>query len=99
MQQQKKNGNRQEEKRKPAFSMKLWSDRSTIIEAAVWANEMQGDNGNWTAYSVTFSRQYRDEKGTWNTNHSYRQHDLACLGFLLQKALSWSLEQKAETNF
>src|SRR4051812_48597429 len=54
------------EKRKPAVSYRLMSDRTTSIEAAVWSNEMQnGDGEKWTQYSVTLSRSYKDQNGQW----------------------------------
>lgn len=46
------------------------------IKAAVWENETEGGG---VYHSVTFSRLYRTEDGTWRSTSSFRGHDLLLL--------------------
>src|SRR5262245_40153111 len=62
----------------PAMSYKLMVDQGTSLEAAVWPKELNGQNGSYTVYSVTFRRSYRDDQGTWQNPDKafFRPHEL-----------------------
>lgn len=87
----------QEAKKKPVMSFKTMSDRTTSLETAIWANENEGDNGHkFTSYSITLSRSYRKEDGTWVPGPSFRPHDLPVVQFLIGKCYDWIMSEKTD---
>src|SRR2546421_91794 len=87
------------EKKRPVFSMKLRSDRTTVIEVAVWADEVQYQEGPSIQPSITVQRSYKTDDGWKNQDKpSFRQHDLPILFFLLEKAQAWVFEQRTEST-
>jgi hypothetical protein len=88
----------QGEKKKPAASWKCNSDRTTLLEVAVWANEVSKDGASWTQYAATVRRSYRGQDGRWHDSSSYRQHDIPVLLFLLDKAHAWCLSVRTEDS-
>lgn len=68
----------------PFATFTAWSGVAQI-KVNVWANVMQGEQGEFTVYSVTFGRSYR--KGDeWKEGGGYRAQDLPVLQHLLTKA-------------
>jgi hypothetical protein len=80
--------------KRPEISFKYPSERGTKIEVAVWANEQQGSNGMFTTYSITLKRSYLDKDEQWQTNASFRKHDLPVVMHALSKAYDWILEKR-----
>lgn len=70
------------------------TDRNTSIEVAVWQNEIEGSEGNFTTFNVTIKRSYRDESGAWHVNMNMRPHDLPVAVHALAKAHDFILEAK-----
>lgn len=80
--------------RRPVATFKCASSRDTYVEAAVWENEVNYQDGSkGTQYVVSFSRSYKNGEG-WKTNHSYRAHDLVILEHLLRRAHAWVTDQR-----
>src|SRR4051794_40975477 len=58
------NGARNDGKKRPVVSYKLSSDRTTVIEVAVWENVVTYNDGNaGVQYSITVNRSYRTDAG------------------------------------
>jgi hypothetical protein len=84
--------------RRPCFSLKCNTDRTTSISVAVWANEVTWpDQTTGTTYSITFSRSYKDNAGAWHQNQNYRGHDIPVLLHLLSRAHQWCLDQRTSS--
>jgi hypothetical protein len=87
------------EKKKPVASWKCPSDRTTMLEVAVWENEVtHGDGSKGTQYAIVPSRSYKGQDGKWRPSFSCRQHDIPVLLFLLDKAHSWCLAARTEDS-
>jgi hypothetical protein len=88
------------QKRKPEVSYRCFTDRTTRLEVAVWANEMTGQDGStYKQHAITFSRNYKDGSGTWvNDSRSYRAHDLPVLLYLLDRAYKYTLDSRTEDS-
>lgn len=84
--------------KRPEISFKYPSERGTKIEVAVWANEQQGTNGTFTTYSVTLKRSYLDKEEKWQTNASFRGHDLPVVMHALHKAYEWIMEKREQST-
>jgi hypothetical protein len=74
-----------------------WKFALGLISAAVWANSVQGPNGeNRTVRSVTIQRRYFDRQdNTWKTATSFGVGDLPALKRVLTRAQQF-LEDKEE---
>lgn len=79
--------------------MKLMSDKTTMLEATLWANEVTYENGTSVQYSLSLSRSWKGDNGwTKQERPSYRLYDIPILSFLVSKAHAWALEQRAEVT-
>jgi hypothetical protein len=87
-----------EAKRRPAATFAAMTDRTTRVEIAAWANVHQGQNGEYTQYSLTFRRSWRDAQNQWHDGGSYRVHDVPVLLYLLQRAYDFCVAQRAEVK-
>lgn len=56
------------------------------------------DAEEYTAYSLTLSRAWRDAAGHWADSHSYRGHDVPVLLYLVQRAYEWCLARRARVR-
>lgn len=84
-----------EGKKRPLVSFKCATDRSTWIDVAIWSQDVTYGNGEKsTQYVTSFHRSYRDGNGEFQTNYSYRQHDLPILQYLLTRAYAWIADQR-----
>lgn len=80
---------------RPAARFAAHSDRTTRIEVAVWAKQVRGsDAEEYTQYSLTLSRSWRDKDGQWFGNAAFRVHDLPVLLYLVGQAYHWCLAQR-----
>ncbi len=87
------------EKNRPAASFAASSDRTTRLEVAVWARVVKvSDTEEYTQYSLTVSRSWRDKDGNWTGNTFYRVHDVPVLLYLMQQAYNWCVAQRAEVR-
>lgn len=83
----------------PAVSYAAHSDRTTRIEVAVWARTVTvSDTEEYTQYSLTLSRAWRDADGLWTGNGFYRAHDVPVLLYLVQQAHHWCLSQRTQVR-
>ena len=63
------------------------------ITVAIWANELQGQNGPYTAYSAKLSRTYRDRDGNWQVgNGGLRLSEIPVAVFALNQAYAKIME-------
>lgn len=86
-------------KNRPAASFAANSDRTTHLEVAVWARQVKvGEAEEYTQYSLTVRRSWRDKDGRWTDNGFYRAHDVPVLLFLVQQAYHWCLAQRTEVR-
>ena len=87
------------QKTRPAASFAANSDRTTRIEVAVWTRTVTvSASEEYTQYSLTLSRAWRDTGGAWTGNGFYRAHDVPVLMFLVQQAYHWCLAQRAQVR-
>lgn len=84
------------DKKKPLVSFKCNSDRTTVIEVALWSNDVEIEKGEIVQrYSTSFTRSFKKD-GKWtNGSRSYRTHDLPVLQFLLHKVWEHALSLRA----
>ena len=73
-------------RRKPDQSYKLYSDKTTQLEVAIWENEVRYDDKVSVQHSIVLSRSYRNGEGKWVPSTAYRTHDLPLARFLMEKA-------------
>ena len=86
-------------KTRPAVSYAAHSDRTTRIEVAVRARTVTvSESEEYTVYSLTLRRSWRDAEGTWTDNASYRPHDVAVLLYLVQQAHHWCLSRRTRVR-
>lgn len=65
------------------------------LRASVWANESSAE-GTW--FSVTLSRSFRRQDGSWASASSYGRDDLLVIGELCRMAFHWIAEQLRSQN-
>ena len=92
-------GPEEPKKNRPAASFAAMSDRTTRVEAAVWARQVKlGGAEEYTQYSLTVSRSWRDKDGNWTGNAFYRVHDVPVLLYLVHQAYQWCLAQRTQVR-
>ena len=85
----------------PLVSYRLNSDRTTSIQAAVWANTYTNQKGEeYEKLTMTCQRSYLDQQGRWQTQErpSWRVHDLPCLLFLINKVHAFALSRRCDDS-
>jgi hypothetical protein len=88
------------EKKKPVATFGPYkTGGGSQIEAAVWRNETEGDNGPRVFYAVSFTRSYYNGKDAagkdrFERTTSLRQQDLPAVIYALNQAQSWIFEQR-----
>jgi hypothetical protein len=85
-------------RRRPDVSYKVFSDRTTVLEIAVWETAVEYDGRQGVQHSILLSRSYKNAEGQWVSNHAYRAHDLPLVRFLLDKAHCWCAERRTEDS-
>ena len=86
-------------KNRPAASFAANTDRTTRLEVAVWARVVTvSEQEEYTQYSLTITRSYRDKDGKWNVNGFYRIHDIPVLQFLLNQAYAWCVSRRMDVR-
>jgi hypothetical protein len=84
---------------RPAASFAAQSDRGTRVEVAVWSKRIViTEQEEYTQYTLTLSRSWRDKDGNWFGNASFRIHDIPVLLYLVQQAYNWCLAQRTEVH-
>lgn len=63
--------------------------RAGAICATVWKNHSEKDGKDTEYRTVSFDRNFQNEKGEWNTTHSLRVNDLPKAVLVLQKAYEY----------
>jgi len=64
--------------------------RAGPIQAAVWDNVAQSEDGQARSYkTITFERSYKDKDGNWKSTHTLRTGDLPRLTLLATKAYEY----------
>ena len=92
-------GPEEPKKNRPAASFAAMSDRTTRVEVAVWARPVKvGEAEEYTQYSLTVSRSWRDRDGNWTGNAFHRVHDVPVLLYLVQQAYQWCLAQRTRVR-
>jgi hypothetical protein len=72
---------------KPIHTIKLGR-----VRAAVWRNETQAG----TRPSVTLSRSYRDESGSWKDSASFWRDDLLALAKVAEQTYLWLADRQQQ---
>ena len=86
------------DKRKPNQTFKIHSDRTTVLEVAIWENEVRYDDKVSVQHSIQLSRSYKNGDGKWVSNTAYRTHDLPLVRFLMDKAHSWCTDRRTQDS-
>lgn len=69
---------------KPAVKQKPEAKfRSGALQATIWSNEIDGENGKFKTYSFDFKRGYKDKNDEWKDTHQLRKSDIGGLSALL----------------
>ena len=58
------------------------------LEVSVWENQIDTDDGEKTAFAVSFQRSYKDGK-EWKRTQALRATDCLVLAHLLGQAFDW----------
>lgn len=83
------------DKRKPAASWCVQSDRTTTVELACWTNTHRTQGGEeYEHLSFTVTRSYKNQDDQWVKGGSWRTHDIPVLMFLLSKAHAYALDNR-----
>jgi hypothetical protein len=84
---------------RPVISFAAPSDRTTRLEVAVWPRVVTvSDAEQYTVYSLTLTRSWRDADGNWADNRSYRPHDVPVLLYLVEQAYEWCLARRTRVR-
>jgi hypothetical protein len=59
------------------------------VAASVWENERTADGRTFTVESVTFSRRYKKNDGSWDSSSSFRPNDLPKLQVVCVRAYEY----------
>jgi hypothetical protein len=87
-------------KNRPVANFAASSDRTTRLEVAVWAWKVKTSDGEeFTQYSLSIARSWRDKEGQWTGNGFYRAHDVPVLLYLVQQAYTWCVAQRTQVRF
>lgn len=82
-------------KPKPVAGFAANSDRTTRVEVAVWARQVKSSDGEeYTQYSLSLNRSWRDKEGNWIESGYYRAHDVPVLLYLIQQAHHWCINRR-----
>lgn len=75
-------------------------ERGVCIEAAIWCNEHQGQDGKtYKRYSITFRKQYFDrDTRTWQESVTFFSADLPLLQMVAGKAHEYIVLQEQSTD-
>ena len=66
---------------------------------AVWARLVKvSEVDEYTQYSLTIQRSWRDKDGKWSVNAFYRAHDIPVLQFLIAQAYSFCVNARTEVR-
>lgn len=86
--------------KKPVFRVgPILCDRDHSVEAAVWANEVQLNDGrSFTTHNVSIHGSYRGNDGNWQALKSFRGSQLHVLIYCLQRCNDWILRQRDPAN-
>ena len=82
---------------KPIDTLSVPTTKGALINAAIWENEVDGDNHKYTTYSVTIEKRYRDGDGGWKTAKSFQSHELLQVAYLAGEAYKRSLAMRQES--
>jgi hypothetical protein len=85
-------------KRKPDQTFKVWSDKTTILEVAIWENEVRYDDKVSVQHSIVLSRSFKNAEGKWGPSTAYRTHDLPLVSCLLDRAHAWCVSRRTEDS-
>ena len=77
------------EKKEPPIA----SFSAGLLEVSVWQNQIDTDDGEKTAFAVSFNRSYRTDKDEWKRTQALRPTDCLILAELLRQAWAWIIEQ------
>jgi len=82
---------REEEKKSPP----IHSFSAGLLEVSIWENQIDTDDGQKTAFAVSFQRSYKDGNN-WKKTSALRPTDCLVLAHLLNLAFAWINEKPQE---
>jgi len=76
--------------------------RTGQVSAALWENEITGQNGHTVSVlKATIQRRYKDKNGTWQSSGSFSRNEIPLAIYCLQKAFEKivaSDDEETESN-
>ena len=85
-------------KRKPNQTFKVFSDKTTVLEVAVWENDISYDDRRSVQHSIVLSRSFKNAEGKWVPSTTFRTHDLPLVRVLLDLAHAWCVQRRTEDS-
>jgi hypothetical protein len=82
------------EKQKPDKKFKAGA-----VTATVWKNDLKDRRGNdFSVYTVSFERTYKDRDGQWQSTNSLRINDIPKLQLVAGEAYEYLVRKGSEDN-
>ena len=79
----------------PVHTISLPAGKGAQIQASIWENQVNGDNGSFTSYSVTVVRRYMDGD-SWKSANGFRHADLLLVAKAAEMAYEAILQEKQD---
>jgi len=73
----------------PTSNAPLNTKQFDRVQAAIWCQNRETENGTGKFYTLTLSRSYKDEKGEWKKSHSFSDRDLPHMHL----AVDWAMRE------
>ena len=70
--------------------------RARGVQASVWANPLETEDGTVTRYSVKIDKLYRDNDGTVRSSSTFFPQELAALRAVVDRAIDYCLVEESE---
>jgi hypothetical protein len=82
---------------KPVDTISVPTGNGSLINAAIWENEVQQSDQTYTAYSVTIEKRYRDGKD-WKTAKSFNAGELLQVAYAAEEAYKRTLQRRQASD-
>lgn len=83
---------------KPVETISIPSSRGGVINASIWANDVEQDGDRFTTYSVTIERRYRDKEKQWQTAKSFNANELLEVAYVANQAYEKALQMRSDQS-
>ena len=82
---------------KPVETISVPTGKGSLINAAIWENEVEQAEQNFTTYSVTIEKRYRDGEA-WKTSKSFNAGELLQVAYAAEEAYKRALQRRQADN-